>query len=89
MSARRGAAADERDGDSVLSGMSQPLLVDDDTGDCEGNDDTTRPTYDADYYASLPSIRKNFLRMSTLFAVNHGCTVSCVGLANAVSLNVY
>ena len=87
MSARRGGAADERDGDSVLSGMSQPLLVDDGTGDCEGNDDT--PTNDADYCASSSSIRKNFLRMSTLFAVNHGCTVSCVGLANAVSLNVY
>ena len=32
---------------------------------------------------SSKEIRSNFIRMSALFAINHGCTVSVLGLSNA------
>jgi len=44
-----------------------------------------RPLIDTPTPNDIPAkkIKKNFLLMSALFAVNHGCTVSVLGLSNA------
>eukprot|EP00579_Thalassiosira_antarctica_P027833 CAMPEP_0202028392 /NCGR_PEP_ID=MMETSP0905-20130828/63426_1 /ASSEMBLY_ACC=CAM_ASM_000554 /TAXON_ID=420261 /ORGANISM="Thalassiosira antarctica, Strain CCMP982" /LENGTH=557 /DNA_ID=CAMNT_0048592097 /DNA_START=102 /DNA_END=1773 /DNA_ORIENTATION=+ len=77
MSRRR----DDDDDSSMLSGSNQqPLLI-----DADGNDDEniSRPIDYNDASSASRKIRTNFLQMSALFAINHGCTVSCLGLANA------
>eukprot|EP00579_Thalassiosira_antarctica_P012488 CAMPEP_0201921886 /NCGR_PEP_ID=MMETSP0903-20130614/10089_1 /ASSEMBLY_ACC=CAM_ASM_000552 /TAXON_ID=420261 /ORGANISM="Thalassiosira antarctica, Strain CCMP982" /LENGTH=325 /DNA_ID=CAMNT_0048458921 /DNA_START=165 /DNA_END=1138 /DNA_ORIENTATION=+ len=77
MSRRR----DDDDDSSMLSGSNQqPLLI-----DADGNDDEniSRPIDYNDASSASRKIRTNFLQMSALFATNHGCTVSCLGLANA------
>eukprot|EP00584_Thalassiosira_punctigera_P009227 CAMPEP_0172533496 /NCGR_PEP_ID=MMETSP1067-20121228/6177_1 /TAXON_ID=265564 ORGANISM="Thalassiosira punctigera, Strain Tpunct2005C2" /NCGR_SAMPLE_ID=MMETSP1067 /ASSEMBLY_ACC=CAM_ASM_000444 /LENGTH=323 /DNA_ID=CAMNT_0013318143 /DNA_START=43 /DNA_END=1010 /DNA_ORIENTATION=+ len=83
--------AGDEEGSRVLSESSgrQPLLVSDSDDDKTGarnnrdDDDDASPSPSSSSSFSSAEIRSNFLLMSALFAVNHGCTVSCLGLANA------
>lgn len=65
---------DDEEGGFLTSGTQPLLLADGDDG--AGTDPHESPP-------SASRIRSNFLHMSTLFAINHGCSVSCLGLANA------
>lgn len=75
MSSRRIVADDVQDDLDILS-----------TG--SGMSRMTHPLIDIDHgpapnCISSKEIRTNFLHMSTLFAINHGCSVSVLGLSNA------
>eukprot|EP00579_Thalassiosira_antarctica_P025956 CAMPEP_0202011116 /NCGR_PEP_ID=MMETSP0905-20130828/18557_1 /ASSEMBLY_ACC=CAM_ASM_000554 /TAXON_ID=420261 /ORGANISM="Thalassiosira antarctica, Strain CCMP982" /LENGTH=69 /DNA_ID=CAMNT_0048569843 /DNA_START=5 /DNA_END=211 /DNA_ORIENTATION=- len=61
------------DNSSTMSGSGLPLLVVDANADGNDDENISRPAR---------KIRTSFLQMSALFAINHGCTVSCLGLAN-------
>mmetsp|Transcript_25172 Transcript_25172/g.45357 ORF Transcript_25172/g.45357 Transcript_25172/m.45357 type:complete len:532 (+) Transcript_25172:44-1639(+) len=80
---------EEKPAPSVSSRTSsQPLpLVLADSFKNETNSTITNQIEEDDDSSSSSStaakIRINFLYMSTLFAINHGCSVSCLGLANA------
>mmetsp|Transcript_23985 Transcript_23985/g.51771 ORF Transcript_23985/g.51771 Transcript_23985/m.51771 type:complete len:496 (-) Transcript_23985:262-1749(-) len=56
---------------TITPGMSHPLIESQPLVDRQSNG------------PSATDIKKNFLRMTALFAINHGCTVSCLDLANA------
>ncbi|KAL7525896.1 hypothetical protein ACHAXR_002984 [Thalassiosira sp. AJA248-18] len=87
MTHRRAANGDDGGSNSILSGMSQPLLLENDDHlhiDTDNTTPTSTPANNDDnIIASSIKIRRNFLKMSILFAINHGCTVACLGLANA------
>ena len=53
--------------------------------DDDGTNIITRPLIENKHSDGIQpeSIRTNFLLMSLLFAINHGCTVSVLGLSNA------
>ncbi|KAL9183190.1 hypothetical protein ACHAXT_004977 [Thalassiosira profunda] len=67
--------ADDGDGHSVLS---QPLLV-----DAPDENDSQPPLPNIPQHELSTAIRRNFLKMSALFALNHGCSVAVLGLASA------
>ena len=59
---------DDDENDTITSNITRPLIEN------QQSDGTS---------LTPESIRKNFLLMSLLFAINHGCTVSVLGLSNA------
>jgi len=60
---------DEDENETITSNITRPLI------DNQESDGTSAP--------ESIRIRNNFLLMSLLFAINHGCTVSVLGLSNA------
>jgi len=82
MAAQRRPINDDDASDSMI--LNQPLLIDATANDDENDaPPATTANHHLRHTLHPETIRNNFLQMSTLFAINHGCTVSCVGLANA------